>query len=285
VIKTRDAGPDADFEPVERLALEAVVRPTGRPAIHLMDGSFLKPPIGWEILDQLRQTIEAACRSVGRLDLTGHPRFDIVGTGFLVADDVVMTNKHVAKEFSRSLPRKRWDFEPGMTARIDFARDLGTSTAAQFPITEIIGLHEQLDLALLRVATTSTAGAPLPPPLVIASQPPSSHRGRRVYVSGHPAPDVFRVNSASAVRSIFGEVFNLKRLQPGEILDVFDDRPEFSHDCSTLFGNSGSCVVDLGTNLVVGLHHSGIPEQANFAVALWQLTKDPLLKQAKAAFN
>jgi V8-like Glu-specific endopeptidase len=41
----------------------------------------------------------------------------------------------------------------------------------------------------------------------------------------------------------------------------------FGHDATTLSGNSGSCVVDLGNDgrLVVGLHFAGVPKQANYA--------------------
>ena len=83
---------------------------------------------------------------------------------------------------------------------------------------------------------------------------------------------------------IFANVFNVKRLQPGEIRTVFDQRHILEHDCSTLGGNSGSCVVDLETKQVVGLHYGGRYLEGNYAVALWQITDDPLLAKAKVNF-
>ncbi len=84
---------------------------------------------------------------------------------------------------------------------------------------------------------------------------------------------------------IFTNVFNVKRLQPGAIMEVLEPRSLLRHDCSTLGGNSGSCVVDLETNRVVGLHFGGRFSEGNYAVALWKLTDDPLLKKAKVNFQ
>src|SRR5262249_27243842 len=64
--------------------------------------------------------------------------------------------------------------------------------------------------------------------------------------------------------SVFGEVYDKKRLAPGQIMSVGPE--ELEHDCSTLGGNSGSPVVRLGTGEVVGLHFSGVFLQANYAV-------------------
>jgi len=56
------------------------------------------------------------------------------------------------------------------------------------------------------------------------------------------------------------------------------------HDASTLGGNSGSCVVDLDSNQVIGLHFAGKYMQYNEAVALWRLVDDPLLRDAGVNF-
>jgi V8-like Glu-specific endopeptidase len=44
----------------------------------------------------------------------------------------------------------------------------------------------------------------------------------------------------------------------------------FSHDASTLGGNSGSAVVDLGSNggSVIGLHFGGMSREQNWAHAV-----------------
>ena len=57
------------------------------------------------------------------------------------------------------------------------------------------------------------------------------------------------------------------------------------HDASTLGGNSGSCVVDLDTGQVIGLHYGGQYMHYNVAVALWRLVDDPLLARAGVNFG
>ena len=66
------------------------------------------------------------------------------------------------------------------------------------------------------------------------------------------------------MRQVFGDVYDKKRLAPGEILKVTDS--EIEHDCSTLGGNSGSAVVSLATGEALGLHFAGLYMEANYAV-------------------
>ena len=52
------------------------------------------------------------------------------------------------------------------------------------------------------------------------------------------------------MQSIFGDVYDKKRLAPGQVTEA---RPDvLLHDCSTLGGNSGSVLVDLATGEAVG---------------------------------
>ena len=139
---------------------------------------------------------------------------DWIGTGWLVAPDVVITNRHVAKEFSRQSGRS-WVFEPGMKGRIDFTRSSGGGPAAEFSLTEVIGVHDDHDLALFR-ATKRSAGQGA---AAAAQARPTSSRprkGREVYVVGYPASDSRR-NDPDEMRRIFDNIYNVKRLQPGEL--------------------------------------------------------------------
>ena len=233
--------------------------------------------------ENIRANIEETFKSVGRIEVTGHPTHDWIGTGFLVADDVVMTNRHVAREFARQGPGGGWTFEQGMTASIDYVEELGATQPQEFDLTEVIGVHDTLDLALLRVTPQSGGGAAVPKPLTLSSDATSLQAGRQVYVVGYPAFD--SRNDPVVMLRIFADVFNVKRLQPGELIDVPAAQPLLLHDCSTLGGNSGSCVVDLETHEVAGLHFGGRFREANQAVALGKLTDDPLLKKAKVNFR
>ncbi|MCS6778044.1 MAG: serine protease [Chloroherpetonaceae bacterium] len=283
IARIRRESVHAELPPAEHQALEAIVVATGRPAILIMNGTFTAVPTGWEILEQVRPDIERTARSVGRIEVTGHPALEWVGTGFLAGRNALMTNRHVAKEFARKKSAKTWVFEPGMTARVDYREEIGAIDGLEFEITGIIGVHDDFDLALLRVAPRSARGDRLPPPLPIATRPPATDRGRRVYVIGYPAWDGRR-NDPDVMARIFANIFNVKRLQPGEILQIRTSEGILEHDCSTLGGNSGSCVVDMETHRVIGLHFSGRYLQANQAIALWRLQDDPLLRRARVHF-
>ena len=264
----------------EALGLEAIIRLEGRPAILIQDGRFLPPPEDWRVLESVRAQVEATFPSVGRIEVPGHPEVDWLGTGFLVADDVVMTNRHVAVEFCR-LKNKKWVFEPGIKPRIDYREELNTGTPAEFNLTEVIGIHEEFDLALFKVARKGTPGTTPPKPLAIDTKPKLGPQ-RKVYIVGYPASDSKR-NDPVEMRRIFAGVYNVKRLQPGELMSLSIPQSQMSHDCSTLGGNSGSCVINLETHKVVGLHFRGKYLQANDAIILSRLAADPLIK--KAALN
>jgi V8-like Glu-specific endopeptidase len=280
--KIAKEGIDATLAPEETRGLEAIVLLEGRPAILIQDGKFFPPPAKWQILEAVRDKIQDVFRSVGRIELTGHPRYDWVGTGFLVADDVIMTNRHVAQEFCRQ-GSKGWKFEAGITGRIDWIEELGASVSAEYAIESIIGVHPKYDLALFRIARAGGNGAGALKPLAVAAKAPAALIGRQIYTVGYPAEDGRR-NDPDQMRRIFSGIYNVKRLQPGE-LRAFDKPARILvHDCSTLGGNSGSCVVDLQTHQVVGLHFGGRYLQGNQAVALWTLTNDALLKKGGVNF-
>ena len=168
--------------------------------------------------------------------------------------------------------------------RVDFLRELGNTAALEFEITEAIGIHERHDLALLRVEAASSAGHELPDPLVVAAKEPPDLYERDVFVVGYPAWDSRR-NEPEPIRRIFSDVYNVKRLQPGKAVAYSTEYSAVQHDCSTLGGNSGSPVVDLETNEVIGLHFGGRYGVGNYAVPLWALAEDPLLRLGDLNFQ
>jgi V8-like Glu-specific endopeptidase len=276
--KVRQKGEGTDLAPDEVVGMEAIILLVGRPAILIQDGKFFPPPEPWQVLEEHRKAIQETFRSVGRIEVRGHPTLEWVGTGFLAAPGVVMTNRHVAQEFCRDSGKGRWVFEPGVKPRINYLSEFGSTGSAEFALQEVLGVHEVHDLALFRAAARRA-----PSPLPTASAGGKIKAGRKVYVVGYPASDSRR-NDPDVMRRIFAGIYNYKRLQPGEVRKVAAARSLLQHDCSTLGGNSGSCVIDLETHQVLGLHFGGKYRQANQAVALWTLTKDPLLRRAKVQF-
>ena len=113
---------------------------------------------------------------------------------------------------------------------------------------------------------------------------PRGLHDRKVYVVGYPAWDGRR-NDPEAMRRIFAGIYDVKRLQPGTIRTRLVLGSTFEHDASTLGGNSGSCVVDLETGKVLGLHFAGLYREYNKAVALWKLRRSTFLARAEVEFG
>lgn len=272
------AGRDSEVTTTEAAGLEALVLLEGRPALLVQDGHFFPPPDKWKILDQFRAPIESTLARVGRIEVNGHPRHQWLGTGFLVGPNAIMTNRHVAIEFAQRGSGQSWKFITPRKARIDFREEFGGLASDEHEISGVIGVHEKVDLALLKI---SWASGSHPQPLPVAGKQPKNIVGLKVYVVGYPAWDGLR-NDPEWIRKIFTNIFDVKRLQPGEIKGVKAYVED--HDCSTLGGNSGSAVFALETQWVVGLHYGGQFQVGNNAVPLWKLAKDPLLKKGKVNF-
>ncbi|WP_175407189.1 serine protease [Streptomyces sp. TRM64462] len=265
----------------ESFGMEAIVLLEGRPAILVQAADFAPQDGDWAVLDDHRAAIRESIVRVGRVDVSGHVSLDWVGTAFLVGPDLVMTNRHVAVEFARDRHDGEWTFHPGLSAAVDLAQEYGTPPGTgglTYAVTEVVGVHEGVDMALLRVAP-APGGEPLPTPLAVAADAPADLPGRPVYVVGHPAWDGRR-NEPESMRRIFMDIYNVKRLQPGTANQLLAERNVMTHDCSTLGGNSGSPVFDLTDHRVLGLHFGGRYGFGNYAVPLWTMLDDPLVRRA-----
>lgn len=277
----------------QRLALEAIVLPRLRPAVDIVDDSFATPPAPWEELGEprIRQILEAAIPSVGRVELPPETGIAYAGTGFVVGDDLLMTNRHVAELFASGLGDRSLTFRPGFTpASVDFGREIptvGRETRPPEPlrVDEVVMIHPWWDCALLRVDG-------LPPgriPLGLFGSEPAEVAERDVAVIGYPQRD--RRNDRQLQDQLFRGVYGVKRLLPGRSMG-FRDWPSFdhrvramTHDSSTLGGNSGSAVIDLETGRVLGLHFAGVYLDANFAVPAWELARDERIVDAGVLFD
>src|SRR5215207_1087116 len=256
--------PDRPVDP----GLEAIILVMGRPVLLVQNDDFdltvLETDTWRTRLEMARQGLRSAILSVGRVDLDNNPRFDWVGTGWVVADDVVVTNRHVASEFARREGDGfvfQTSFLGQMGARIDFKEELDGSTPAEFRVAEVLHIEDQggPDMAFLRVDWgTGEKRAPIR----LAA---SAEAGRGVAVIGYPAKDS-RTRIPDEMDRIFGSVYNIKRLAPGDSTAVAEQEPLVNHDCTTLGGNSGSAVLDLETGDAVALHFAGRERDRNYAV-------------------
>lgn len=269
-------------------ALEAIIDES-MPFLVIRDGDFTLPD-GWQDLEPQRTHIRNTLMSVGRIGNAGSKLY--WGTGFLVARDVVMTNWHVV--FGHVYPKNgKWEFYPHLNVEIDFRMEYQTRASFKTHCVQVIGRHSDYDLALLRVEKEITEIRPL----TLSSSTPQDLQVLSIYLIGHPYVDSRLGASREVQRRLFlmDQTIGYKHLLLGytEPLMLYQPEPELAyprkpylcHTGSTLPGNSGSCVVDVQSHQVIGLHCAGDNiAKRNYAVPLWKLKEDKLFQEANIRF-
>jgi len=287
------------------VGLEVIVRTDGsRPAFVVRDDFIVpdsSPPGVWtELLTDVTRedAIRMVLGSVGRVDIT-HPMFPFAGTGWLIAPDLIATNRHVAQLFvefpAAGGARLKTELEP----RIDFGHEFtGRDSVNRREITDIVfsgdrpvplvGIdHSVLDLSIFRIAPAGPDGRQQPLALGIA--PHLATPQTQVIVAGYPGrPAADALGSVSetdrVLRLLFGKRWGFKRLATGEIMPSTIGPRTLNHDASTLGGNSGSLVMGLDSiPAVTGIHYGGTwgGDRANWAHVIAQVMDEPGLPGLK----
>ncbi|MEO0917126.1 MAG: DNA/RNA non-specific endonuclease, partial [Pseudomonadota bacterium] len=261
----------------EQFLIEAIIIPDKRPVIDIIDGKFAVSHPLWvkyNVDKAVEDNIERAIRGVGRIELPMNDQVPYAGTGFLVGGTLMMTNRHVASLFAQGVGDGTLLFHEGQTAEVDFERERFSTTSDPIAVTRVAMIHPYWDMALLELEELP-AGAK---PLSLSLTDPDQLEGRDIAVIGYPAFDPR--NNADVQHQMFRGVYNVKRLQPG-LLKARAPKLSYdkvvntvTHDASTLGGNSGSCVLDVQTGEVVGLHFAGRYLVANYAVPSFELSRD-----------
>jgi DNA/RNA endonuclease G (NUC1) len=267
-------------------AIEAIILPKERPVVDVVNGTYAAPAAPFQHLGggAARAIIEAAIPSIGRVELPDHPSLPYGGTGFVVGDGLLMTNRHVAELFAVGIGREELSFRPGQSAGVDFLRERGRAESQVFRIARVAMIHPFWDMALLHVEGLENV-----PSLRLSVAAPGDLREREIAVIGYPALDPR--NNVDLQNRIFGGVFNVKRLQPGKLRQLGDIKSfghvvsALTHDSSTLGGNSGSALIDLETGAAVGLHFAGRYLEANYAVPTRELALDGRVVGAGVSFE
>jgi S1-C subfamily serine protease len=249
----------------EQLALETIVVRTGRPVLLVQDGDYrLEGPESDFWRDRLgqasvRAVMKRVIGAVGRVEVENHPGLTWVGTGWVIGDGLIVTNRHVAEEFA-TRSRSMFTFRRGvggplMSASMDFNEESGAADPREFKVLDILHIEDDagVDMAILKIDKRSEGGLKLPDMLRLARN--GSVEKQFVATVGYPAADS-RIPDQDLVRRLFGDVYDVKRMAPGQIARPRDGL--VLHDCSTLGGNSGSPIVDLANGDVVGLHFAGL---------------------------
>lgn len=293
VRRVMDAGEHA-LDRDDRVTLEALVKLKDRPALRVVDGSVdPDDPLFGEWGGSLIATPELPrlTGAVGRINADG----DHIGTGFVIGTGIVMTNRHVLEAIAdevRGAGAPRWVFSCNEPT-IDFSETADGSR--RFKITAIVAagadpIHgrvafSQLDMALLAVETTNAAGQPLPQVISPIAERPDLSQKQDLFTIGFPArPSTsamvdpatgsFSLEVSKRLDRIFSLSYGRKYLSPGRVekaTAVEGDTRHwvFTHDATTLGGNSGSCVVRLVDVLgAAGLHFGGQTLTENYAHSL-----------------
>jgi len=244
---------------------EAIVMLTGYPSLLIRNGDFETPreSVWRERLEPNRERIRGAVASVARVELKlpGGGQM-MIGTCWLVDDDVLITNRHVAKIFSEQRAG-RWQLRPGIDVRADFAEEIGGKEALEYLIGSIISIEsaESIDMALMKLGRAVGRQLELRPIPLDDRLSDVEFLG----VVGYPARDV-RNNPQDAFDRYFGSYFEVKRFAPGKVMNANYQPNVFTHNCTTLGGNSGSSIIDISSGNAIGLHFGGNAQVQNYAV-------------------
>jgi endonuclease G len=254
----------------DNIGLESIVLRRTRPVLAIRDNDakldFIDKAdseIWLARLTKAKPFLDSAIRSIGRIDLQG-ARLDWVGTGWLVADNILVTNRHVAREFA-ARKGDGYTFQMGlngpMSADVDFLQEIDNPAALIFKLIKPLHIEDEPgpDISFFEVEIAS-GNSKLATPIKLSANVAVTPN---VATIGYPAYDS-RIPEPNLMEDIFGKIYNKKRLAPGGITSVEEAR--ILHSCTTLGGNSGSAVIDLDTGEALGLHFSGSFLATNYAV-------------------
>ncbi|UJP05189.1 MAG: DNA/RNA non-specific endonuclease [Nitrosomonas sp.] len=259
----------------DRPITEAIILEKIRPVLLVQNGKYAvaRVPEVEAAIAPHRHKLAHKINAVGRIELSQHDSMSWCGTGWLLADNLIVTNRHVAELFAQASGRKfrfRLNQRGRMvSARIDFREEHNIAENNEFGIGEVLWIAENSDAAPDMAVLKVRSSEGLPEPLEIAGKDAISDQW--IGVVGYPAYD--DRNDSSLMKQIFENIFEVKRFAPGRIVTTDKNQWYLTHEATTLGGNSGSAVLDLENGKVVGLHFGGSFKETNYAVKASVLKK------------
>jgi hypothetical protein len=197
--------------------------------------------------------ISLVASAVGRIDLDGEHK----GTAFVVKEGLVLTNRHVVQQIAVQRGSGEWEFLGAPTITFDANPD--TSRSRQFAIRSVaFAGPDAIDPGAWTRGWTSRSWSAsvrrgrVPAPLPSKATPTRSSKGGRFTIgyAAEPRAGTCRTTCSSGCSvQVWREALRARRdrsesgqraARTGETV--------FAHDATTLGGNSGSCVVDLGND-------------------------------------
>ena len=271
--KPADESADASADPLESIVLRRLPK-IPRPAFLVRDGAveFDHDPYWSERLRRHRSVLERVLRGVGRIE-TNDPAFSFVGTAFLVDSKRAVTASFVAQAlFNYRKPGEASGEFDGV--RINFKAEHGGTDREDVAVRNIRLVHPYWGFAFLELAQPVDATRVLWP---ATKQSEEDLREREICVVGYPAYD--SRNDRDDMKLVFGDIFDVKRVMPGTIMGVKrwggEDTLVLRHDATTSGGTSGAPLVDSASGEVLGIQVGGAFLVENYAVAAWEIGRDP----------
>lgn len=272
-------------DPRNLASLEAIVRTDGsRPSFLVVNGEVdtASSPVGdWgTALYSSRDHLPAAIACVGRIDVPG-TSVGFTGTGFLIAEDLLITNRHVLQQSATQDPKGAWRFYEG--ASVDFGHELsGIASHNRRVLHRVLFTgsqsidysqidHGKLDLALIELKSSKAFQAPKR--YLSLLSPGTLAYGSRIYTIGYPGDPGLAAYQPSLLELLFQSTFGHKRLAPGEVIGSLQKVSSWTitHDATTLGGNSGSVIIAIDKEgVAAGLHYGGrrVPPSENWGHVL-----------------
>lgn len=176
-------------------------------------------------------------------------------TGFMITDDILMTNQHCIKGRFRARNLKAYyRFQEGERNHENKMAECNT----------FLGSNEELDYSLVRCK-----GRPGAVYGKVHFSNQALEVGQRLYVVQQNCDFNTTRNCTPS-----------KKIAHGEVMDIHGQR--VFHDADTLGGSSGSPVFDAETNQVIALHRAGLGRlgngrgEANLAISISEIKEDIL---------
>jgi endonuclease G, mitochondrial len=200
-----------------------------------------------------------AIKCVGRIEM-GDQAKTYIGTGWFIAENIIVTNRHVATAMHLSSVNTHF--------KIDVKVELDVNNTKEFPIDKILyptsfDDTNDLDIAFLRVKSVAAQS----PNIIKYTTSFKYKQNSLIATIGYPTSrdasqgDLF----ADALQNDRSADF--KNFSPGFIRSKGSKKNIFEHDCSTVRGNSGSAIIDVHTGETIGLHFGG-GVQKNLAITM-----------------
>ena len=254
--------------------LEVIVRLDGsRPSFMIQNGEINRAtsPLGsWkDALDASNDSLIEAISCVGRIDIPWmSPGF--VGTGFLVQENLILTNRHVLQAAAQQRSDGSWKFHE--ETAIDFAHEFrATASRNRRALKRVVFCgpdeidlnaninHKNLDLALIELEAATNENRPRKV-LSIDKAPDWADPDIEIFTVGYPGKPILGTYTPTLLEQLFQSTFGYKRLAPGLIMPSGQNVQPWTltHDATTLGGNSGSVVLVAGRETAAaGLHYGG----------------------------